>query len=86
MKKEEIVKLRVIAILLVVIGHSIIIFDPNWTIFVTKNENEFFYFLKQFINIIQMPIFIMISGYLFVKSMSKYKNVGNLIVDKFKIL
>ena len=84
MKKEEIIKLRVIAILLVVIGHSIIIFDPNWTIFVTKNENEFFYFLKQFINIIQMPIFIMISGYLFVKSMSKYKNVGNLIVDKFK--
>lgn len=84
MKKEEIVKLRVIAIFLVVIGHSIIIFDPNWTIFITKNENEFFYFLKQFINIIQMPIFIMISGYLFVKSISKYKKIENLVVDKFK--
>lgn len=84
MKKEEIIKLRIIAIFLVVIGHSIIIFDHNWGIFVTNNKNVFFYLLKQFINIVQMPIFIMISGYLFVKSIRKYKNIGDLIIDKFK--
>ena len=88
MKNEEIIKMRVIATLLVVLGHSMIIYDPSWNIFLTDNSSEFFYYLKQFINILQMPIFMSISGYLFYFSIKKgkYKDVKAIIKDKFSRL
>ena len=73
MRNETIEKLRVFAIIIVVLGHSIIIFDPNWGIYTTNNKCEFLYILKQFINIIQMPIFFAISGFLFYNTCEKYK-------------
>lgn len=83
MRNEEIVKLRVFAILLVVLGHSIIIFDPNWGIYTTNQPNAFFYTMKQYINIIQMPIFIMIAGFLFCNSSKKY-SFKKIVIEKFK--
>lgn len=57
--------LRAIAILLVVLGHSIIIYDPNWGLISTNVECQQFMYLKKMINLIQMPLFFSISGYCF---------------------
>ena len=71
-RNEAIEKLRAFAIVIVVIGHSIIIFDPNWGIYTTNNKCDFLYILKQIINIIQMPIFFAISIFSF---LLLYKNM-----------
>lgn len=72
MRNETIEKLRAFAIIIVVLGHSIIIFDPSWAIYTSDNSSKILYLLKQFINIIQMPLFIMISGFLFCSTCKKY--------------
>lgn len=77
-RNEKIVKLRVIAILLVVIGHSIIIFTPGWNTYQINEKNEILTIIKKFINIIQMPLFIMISGFLYNK-IDKNNKVLNII-------
>lgn len=88
MKNENITKLRVFATLLVVIGHAIIIYDPYWTAFDSIYSSSTLYYLKQFINLIQMPIFMFISGYLYFGSWKreKYKNIFSIIKDKFNRL
>jgi len=73
MRNFQIVNLRALAIILVVAGHSMIIYDPSWTTFITINKSVFFYHLKEFINTIQMPLFFSISGFLFYKSITKTK-------------
>lgn len=72
-RNERIVKLRVLAILLVVIGHSIIIFTPGWNTYQINEKNEMLTIIKKFINIIQMPLFIMVSGFLYNKTCEKYE-------------
>ena len=83
MRNETIEKMRAFAILIVVLGHSIIIFDPNWGIYTTNNQNQFFYILKQFINIIQMPLFIMIAGFLYNATCKKY-SYKKIVLEKGK--
>ncbi|MBP3841849.1 MAG: acyltransferase [Bacilli bacterium] len=65
MKNNNIVKLKAIAILIVVLGHSIIIYDPNWGFYSSNYNIPFFIHLKHLINLIQMPLYFGISGYLF---------------------
>lgn len=55
--------LRAIAILLVVLGHSIIIYDPSWSLLTSEVECQPFFYVKQVINLIQMPLFFSISGF-----------------------
>lgn len=88
MKNENITKLRVFATLLVVIGHAILIYDPYWKAFDSIYSSSALYYLKQFINLIQMPIFMFISGYLYFRSWKreKYKNIFSIIKDKFNRL
>ena len=62
---DKLTNLRALAILIVVLGHSIILYDPNWTIFMPPKEYKPFMILKQIINLIQMPLFYSISGYLY---------------------
>lgn len=83
MRNETIEKLRVFAIFIVVLGHSIIIYDPSWGLYKTDNTNQIFFYLKQFINIIQMPLFIMIAGFLFNRTCEKY-DLKKIVIDKFK--
>lgn len=90
MKKEfnnSIIFLRFIAIFVVVLGHSIIIYDYNWGLYATARHSYIFYFIKQIINIIQMPLWFSISGYLFYYTMSK-KDLSKfkLFTDKLKRL
>ncbi len=88
MRNENISKLRVIAIIFVVLGHAMIIYDPSWNIFTTERTSNFFFYFKQFINILQMPIFMMVSGYLFYYSLKKekYMYLRDLVIEKFKRL
>lgn len=69
---ENIVFLRAIAILLVVLGHSIILYDSSWGIYTTTVEAPFFTALKKVINVIQMPLFFSVSGFLFWYSVDKH--------------
>lgn len=57
--------LRTLAILIVVIGHSLILYDPSWGIVPTTVTYEPFHIVKSVINVIQMPLFYSLSGYLF---------------------
>ena len=69
---SNLVTLRAIAIIIVVLGHSIILYDPSWAIYSPKQEFPLFLYLKQIINVIQMPLFFSISGYLY---FFRYKNI-----------
>ena len=62
---SNIITLRAFAIIIVVLGHSIILYDPSWTWYVPGQECPFFAGLKKIINVIQMPLFFSLSGYLF---------------------
>ncbi len=64
-KNNKITTLKFIAIILVVFGHSIIIYDNNWNIYSTNLEVPILKFIKQSINIIQMPLWFSLSGFLF---------------------
>lgn len=62
----RILNLRAIAILIVVQGHSIILYDPAWGLYHSAISMPLFEGIKQhLINPIQMPIFFFISGFLF---------------------
>ena len=65
MKNQKICNLRVCAILLVVIGHSIILYSPAWTYYESERSCQFFVLLLSIIDLIQMPLYFSISGYLF---------------------
>ena len=72
-KYGKITNLRAVAIILVVIGHSIIIYSSKWNRYTTINHVYALDRLKDWINLIQMPLFFSISGFLFEKSWEKYR-------------
>lgn len=73
----RIVNLRAIAILLVVIGHSIILYDPSWGLYHSEVSMPLFESIKHYlINPVQMPIFFFISGFLFYHSISNKKELS----------
>lgn len=69
----KIVNLRALAIIIVVIGHSIILYSHKWGLYSTIYNVRFLDILKDWINLIQMPLFLSISGFLFARSYKKYK-------------
>ena len=69
---SNITTLRAFAIIIVVLGHSIILYDPSWTWYVPGQECPFFAGLKKIINVVQMPLFFSLSGYLFYYTIQKY--------------
>lgn len=67
----RIVNLRAIAIFIVILGHSIILYDPSWGLYHSEVAMPLFEYVKQhLINPIQMPIFFFISGFLFYRSVN----------------
>ena len=66
----RIVNLRALAILIVVIGHSIILYDTSWNFFETTRSVPALDVLKDWINLVQMPLFFSFSGYLFYYSLA----------------
>ena len=85
-KSNKINNLRVIAIILVVLGHSIIIYSSSWNLYQTSNKVIFLDYFKRIIDIIPMPLFFAISGYLFYYSHKEDPHFLNFIIKKFKRL
>lgn len=73
--------IRASAILIVMLGHSIIIYSPAWGIYNTGNSCAFFSQLKDLINILQMPVFFSLSGFLFKNTLAK-RDAGYIIKNK----
>lgn len=88
MKKQRLFKidnLRLIAICLVVLGHSIILYSSSWDIYETNINVYFLDIIKKWIDLIQMPLFFSLSGYLFAYSCNKY-TFKSLVLKKMKRL
>lgn len=61
---QQIVNLRGVAILMVMLGHSIIIYDHTFDLLKSDVQMPFFETLKHMISFVQMKLFISISGFL----------------------
>lgn len=87
MKKKygDLINLRAIAILMVMFGHSIILYSSKWSLYEPANQSPFFDYIKRFIDAIQMPLFFSLSGYLYVFTCKKY-TFRTMLIDKVKRL
>ena len=85
-QEDRLVNIRALAILLVVIGHSIILYQPNWGLYHTTQQAPLLIDIKRIIDIIQMPLFFSLSGYLYVFTHKKNKGFCNLLLSKTKRL
>lgn len=74
--------IRTLAILLVVLGHSIILYSTGWNLYETTQQSLFLAWLKRAIDIPQMPLFFSLSGYLFVFTHRKRQSFGLLVKNK----
>ena len=79
-REYRIDNIRALAILLVVFGHSIIIYDPSWGVYTPKYESAILEIIKHYISLVQMPLFFSLSGYCF--AISKEKNQGIRFLGK----
>ena len=82
--KKSIINIRFLAIVLVVLGHSIILYSNDWSIYKTSYNLPILDLLKYLINIFSMPLFFSISGYLF--QLSKKTKAMSFIKKKAKRL
>lgn len=80
---KKIENIRVLAIILVVLGHSIILYSSGWDLFKTTRHATFLSCLKRLIDMIQMPLFFSLSGYLFVFTHRKKWKIWKLVKNKF---
>ncbi|MDY5870811.1 MAG: acyltransferase [Lachnospiraceae bacterium] len=80
---KKIENIRVLAIILVVLGHSIILYSPGWDLFETTRQAPLLSRLKRMIDLIQMPLFFSLSGYLFVFTHQKKWRIWKLASNKF---
>lgn len=83
-KRADIVSLRAIAIIFVALGHSIIIYSSDWSLYKTAVECTFLDHLKDVINVIQMPLFFSISGFCLIYTMRKSNPISMFIIDKIR--
>lgn len=84
-RNSLVANLRVFATLVVVLGHSIIIFDPSWSAiygYYHSYECQPLHYLKMFINIFQMPLFFAISGFCFFWSFGRISSISKFLKDK----
>ncbi len=85
MKNNKITNLRALAIILVVLGHSIIIYKSGWNYYTTSQDCQLLNYICLFIYLFHMPLFFSISGYLFIDSCTK-KKFSAILKNKFKRL
>jgi fucose 4-O-acetylase-like acetyltransferase len=87
MKEKKLVNLRALLILIVVFGHSIILYSKSFTMFQTIYKVNFLSVLKlNAINAYQMQLFFSLSGYLFYYTCQKHKKYLEFVIDKAKRL
>lgn len=83
MQNQQIVNLRGIAILLVMLGHSIIIYDSTFDLLSSETQMPLFETLKHWISFVQMKLFISISGFLFAYKCLYSEHIDKACVTKF---
>ncbi len=81
---HEITNLRALAIFFVVIGHCIILYSSTWQRYTSDIKVPALDHIKAYINIIQMPLFFSISGFLY--NLSKQKSFSVFLSNKAKRL
>lgn len=88
---NRITRLRCWAIIVVVFGHSIILYDPNWGAYASTYTVSSLMWIKHIINTFQMPLFLFLSGFCFYYSVEKHQytnrqSIINGIIGKMKRL
>ena len=83
MKNKYISNLRIVSIILVVLAHSIIIYNPYWGLYTTNNNSIILKYLCLFIYIFHMPLFFSISGFLFNNTLKHNYTFKQLFKKKF---
>ena len=92
---QQIINLRAFAITLIVLGHSIIIYDSSFTLLSTDVEMPLFETLKHLVSFIQLKLFFSISGFLMCYKVVKWRNLpldeifngaASFVLNKFKRL
>lgn len=86
MKEHRITNIRAIAILIVMFGHSIIMYSSSWSLHIEDISYPILDYTKKLINLLQMPLFFSISGYLFYYSAHKCKSLWCFVKNKTKRL
>ncbi len=83
-REYHIDNLRAVAILLVVFGHSVILYSDGWALYSTMRTSDIFNYAKKYIDIIQMPIFFAVSGYLFNRTCKRREDFswGGVITER----
>ena len=79
---HQLTNIRAMAIFMVVLGHSIILYSSAWNLYETSVSVPFLDMLKKIIDIPQMLLFFSLSGYLFVFSHQKKRGILNLVKSK----
>ena len=81
-RSTRISNIRCLAILLVMLGHSIIIYSSSWHLYDSAVSVPFLDALKRQIDILVMPLFFAMSGYLFVHTHDKRSGWRQLLKNK----
>lgn len=79
---SQIGNIRALAIFLVVLGHSIILYSAGWGLYETTVSVPWLDLLKRMIDMVQMPLFFSLSGYLFVLTHRKHRGLVHLLKTK----
>lgn len=79
---SQIGNIRALAIFLVVLGHSIILYSSGWDLYSTDFAVPFLDTFKKLIDIPPMLLFFSLSGYLFVFTHGKKRGFGQLLKSK----
>ncbi len=79
---SKISNIRALAIFLVVLGHSIILYSSSWDLYQTSVRSAFLDQLKRLIDVPQMPLFFSLSGFLFFFTFNKHRSFWNLLKNK----
>ena len=81
-KLTRLSNIRALAIFIVVLGHSIILYSSAWDAYETARACPFLDALKTVINVFQMPLFFSLSGFLFVFTHRKKRGFLHLLKSK----
>ena len=83
-RRDDITNVRALAIFLVVLGHSIILYSSAWGYYPTEQKSILLDNLKFLINGIQMPLFFSLSGFCFLWSWNRASDFISQIIKKVK--
>lgn len=83
---SRLVNLRAFAIILVVFGHSVILYSNSWSLYETNQSSRVLDVLKTIVNVIQMPLFIAIAGYCLAFTLQRYNGVISFLLKKSRRL